>query len=300
MATIIGTGLNDVLAGTVDADLIEGGAGNDRINGGAGDDEIFGGIGSDILTGDAGNDRIFGEDGNDGVYGGGGNDTIDGGVGDDILIGDGGNDEILGGAGHDKLYGGTGNDRLDGGSGDDLVYGEAGDDILVYRSGDGNDTFFGGIGNDRLELQLNGSDITAALRADLAAYQTWAANQAAAAGTSTALAGQATGDTFAFASLGISISVVEGLSIVVDGQPVTMEFSLQPGANEHHSVQCEHCRRCGSWNGGWSPVRHRSRCRAVRDLELCFGGSLKCVRDRRQPARREAGRGTRFRSATDS
>ena len=232
MAIVFGTSLNDVLAGTPDPDRIEGGAGNDRINGGAGDDEILGGVGSDTLTGDAGNDRLFGEDGNDGIYGGGGNDTIDGGIGDDTLIGDGGNDDIFGGAGNDKLYGGVGNDRLDGGLGNDLVYGEAGDDVFVYRSGDGNDTFVGGVGNDRLELQLNSADITEALRSDFAAYQIWAANQVAAAGSSTTLAGQATGDTFSFASLGISISVVEGLTIIVDGQQVALESLLNRAPTE--------------------------------------------------------------------
>jgi Ca2+-binding RTX toxin-like protein len=205
VATIIGTGLNDVLAGTPDPDHIEGGAGNDRINGGAGDDVILGGTGSDILTGDAGNDQIFGEGGNDGIYGGGGNDVIDGGAGDDILFGDGGNDTILGGTGNDTLYGGTG------------------DDTFVWRTGDGNDTFFGGTGNDTLELHLSSADITDALRAELAAYQAWASGQVTTAGSAAILAGQTTGATFSFASLGISMSVVEGLTLLVDGQQVAID-----------------------------------------------------------------------------
>ena len=223
MATIIGTDLNDVLVGTLTADRIEGGAGNDRINGGAGDDDLFGGVGSDTLTGDAGNDRIFGEDGNDGVFGGGGDDTIDGGAGDDVLYGDGGNDHIIGGIGRDKLYGGVGNDRLDGGLDDDLLFGEAGDDVFVYRPGEGNDTFAGGLGNDRLELQLTSTHVTESLRADLAAYAVWSATQTAEAGSLTNLAAQSTGAAFTFNSLGITISAVEGLTILVDGAVVGIQ-----------------------------------------------------------------------------
>ncbi len=214
MATILGTTANDVLTGTTVADRIEGGDGNDRINGGAGDDDLFGGLGSDTLTGDAGNDRIFGEDGNDGVFGGGGNDYIDGGTGDDNIFGDGGNDTILGG---------TGNDRLSGGDGDD---------IFIWRTGDGNDTFNGGRGNDRIELELSSSDITTALRADLAAYQQWAAAQTAAAGSLTNLSNQTTGSTFTFASLGLTISVLEGMGVKVDGQTVSIDnlINSAPGA----------------------------------------------------------------------
>lgn len=205
MATILGTTANDILTGTTAADRIEGGDGNDRINGGAGDDDLFGGVGSDTLTGDAGNDRIFGEDGNDGVFGGGGNDYIDGGAGDDNIFGDGGNDTIIGGAGSDRLSGGDG------------------DDVFIWRTGDGNDTFNGGRGNDRLEIDLSASDITAALRADLAAYQQWAAAQSAAAGSLTNLTAQTTGSTFTFASLGLTISVLEGMGVKVDGRTVAID-----------------------------------------------------------------------------
>ena len=223
MAPIVGTDLNDVLVGTANADHIEGGAGNDRINGGAGDDNIFGGAGSDTLTGDAGNDRIFGEDGNDGVFGGGGDDFIDGGAGNDVLYGDGGNDHIVGGAGRDTLYGGAGNDRLDGGLDDDLLYGDAGDDVFVYRPGEGNDTFVGGLGNDRLELQLTGAQVTESLRADLGAYAVWSAAQLAQAGSLTNLGAQTTGAAFTFNSLGITISAVEGLTVLVDGVEVALQ-----------------------------------------------------------------------------
>ena len=226
MAVIIGTAANDVLSGTVDADRIEGGAGNDRINAGAGDDEIFGGQGADILTGDAGNDRIFGEDGNDGVYGGGGNDYVDGGIGDDILIGDGGDDTLLGNTGNDRLLGGTGNDILIGGAGADTINGEAGDDIIIWRSGDGADTITGGSGTDTLQLQLTTADITAELRSDLAAYKQWAAGQSQAAGSAAGLAAQTTGASFTFASLGLTISVLEAVAISVDGTVVAIDDFL--------------------------------------------------------------------------
>jgi len=223
VAVITGTSANDVLSGTVEADRIDGGAGNDRINAGAGDDEIFGGQGADILTGDAGNDRIFGEDGNDGVYGGGGDDYVDGGTGDDILIGDGGNDTLLGNDGNDRLLGGTGNDTLIGGAGNDIINGEAGDDIIVWRSGDGADTINGGTGNDTLRLEFAAANITAELRNDLAAYKQWAAAQSQAAGTSAGLAAQTSGASFTFASLGLTISVLEAVAVSVDGTVVAID-----------------------------------------------------------------------------
>jgi Ca2+-binding RTX toxin-like protein len=208
VAHIIGTAGNDVIVGTVEADRVEGGAGNDRINSGAGDDEIYGGLGNDTLTGDAGNDRIFGEDGNDGVYGGGGNDYIDGGIGDDVIFGDGGNDTIIGGAGNDKLYGG------------------AGDDTFIWRTGDGTDIIDGGTGNDTLVLDLSSSDLTAGLRADLEAYKAWSSGQVAAAASTTGLAVQTTGATFTFASLGLTISVLETTVVKVDGQTVSIDDLL--------------------------------------------------------------------------
>ncbi len=222
MADIFGTAANDVLAGTTAADRIEGGAGNDRINGGAGDDEIFGGVGVDILTGDAGNDRIYGEDGNDGVYGGGGDDFVDGGVGDDILFGDGGNDTLIGAAGNDRISGGIGNDTIDGGAGNDTLNGEAGDDTFIWRSGDGQDTIIGGGGADRIELALSAADITASVRADFEAYEAWAAQQTASAGSTANLAAQTTGENFTFTSLGLTISVIETVAIKVDGRAVAI------------------------------------------------------------------------------
>lgn len=237
MATIIGTAANDVLAGTTLADRIEGGDGNDRINGGAGDDDIFGGRGADILTGDAGNDRIYAEDGNDGVYGGGGDDFVDGGVGDDILFGDGGNDTLIGGDGNDRISGGIGNDIIDGGTGNDTLNGDAGDDTFIWRPGDGNDTIIGGSGNDRLELRLEAGDITSALRADLAAYKAWAAAQVASAGSSANLASQTTGGTFTFASLGLTISVLEGVAVKVGGQDVAIDTLLNTAPVAVASVQ---------------------------------------------------------------
>ena len=226
MATITGTAANDVLVGTTLADRIEGGAGNDRINGGAGDDDLFGGIGADTLTGDAGNDRIFGEDGNDGVFGGGGNDYIDGGIGDDVLFGDGGNDTMLGGSGNDRLIGGDGQDVIEGGTGNDTLDGGTGNDIFIWRPGDGTDTIIGGSGNDRLELHLEAADVTPALRADLAAYKAWAAAQAASAGTAANLNAQTSGATFTFASLGITISVLESVAVKIGGQDVAFDTLL--------------------------------------------------------------------------
>lgn len=217
MAEIVGTSANDVIGGTIDADVINGGEGNDRINGNAGNDDIFGGLGSDILTGDAGEDRIYGEDGNDGVYGGGGNDFIDGGVGNDILIGDGGNDLIIGGEGDDKLYGGSGNDTLVGGIGNDLLQGDAGDDIYIIRAGEGLDTIVGGVGLDTVQIDLDSSQVTDALRAELNDFTVWAETQSTTA---------ATGSAFTFASLGLTVSTIESLLLRVDGVETSIDDVL--------------------------------------------------------------------------
>jgi Ca2+-binding RTX toxin-like protein len=244
MAEIQGTLLDDILVGTTGDDVIEardgkdkvnaglgndivyGGLGNDAINGEAGNDTLHGEDGNDTLTGDAGDDVIFGGSGNDGVFGGGSNDTIHGETGTDTLYGDGGNDVIDGGADNDKLYGGAGDDQLIGGLGDDLVNGDAGNDTFIYRAGDGVDTVNGGLGTDTVVLQISGADLTPALKADLAAYLAWQSSNVAAAGTAATLAGQSSGGTFTFASLGLTISTVESLSVLVDGAAAAIESLL--------------------------------------------------------------------------
>jgi Ca2+-binding RTX toxin-like protein len=226
MARIDGTIGIDTITGTIDADqifglagndkiksgsgndLIEGGDGNDNINGEAGDDIIYGGEGNDTLTGDAGNDTLYGGNGDDGFFGGGGNDTIFGEAGNDTLYGDGSNDMLLGGAGNNKLFGGVGNDTF----------------VVVAR--EGSDTIVGNAGIDTLDLRLTSAQVTSALRADLIAYQSYMAAQITSTGSLAAMSALATGTAFTFASLGLTISVTEGLTISVDGVTVPLESLL--------------------------------------------------------------------------
>ncbi|MGQ0672851.1 MAG: Ig-like domain-containing protein [Hyphomicrobium sp.] len=244
MSNISGTSGNDTIVGSTNADLIEagdgndkvnsgngddviyGGAGNDNVNGEAGNDKLYGGAGNDILTGHSGADEIYGEDGNDGVYGGGDDDRIWGAAGNDTLIGDGGNDTIDGGADNDKLYGGTGNDTLYGGTGNDQLFGEAGNDTLMVSAGEGTDVLNGGAGFDTVVLDVRSSDVTAAFRDDVAAFDAWMANQLAANGGTTGLSAQTTGSTFSFTSVGFSISLIESVTIRVDGAVVPLSEFL--------------------------------------------------------------------------
>lgn len=230
MIEIAGTSGNDIISGTINAEVVWGGAGNDRINSGAGHDTIYGGLGNDILTGDAGDDRVYGEEGNDTVYGGGGNDTIEGASGNDVLVGDGGNDWISGGEGNDKLAGGTGNDTLVGGTGDDTLQGDSGDDVYIVRANEGRDTIIGGAGLDTVTLELTGSDVTAAFRAEVASYLEWVAARTTAEITSPA---------YTFASLGLTISAVEGMTFIVDGSNRSVASLLNTAPTAAASVQFE-------------------------------------------------------------
>lgn len=262
MSDINGTAGDDRLVGTSGADVIDGGAGKDRLNGGDGDDVVFGGdgndyvygdagndklyggSGNDAVVGDAGNDEIYGEDGNDGIFGGGGNDYISGGSGVDTIYGDGGNDIIDGGEDGDKLYGGSGDDKIYGGNGDDIIDGGAGNDTLVYVAGTGNDTITGGVGYDTVELVVSSADLPL-LAEDLARFAIWLDARTAAANGD--LASQASSDSFTFNSLDLTVSNVEALSLVVDGQEVdwrapanaapTMASVQLLSVDEDHSVK---------------------------------------------------------------
>lgn len=169
----IGSGFNDILAGTS--------AGND-IDGGGGDDLISGLDGSDTLSGGAGNDTLLGGDGEDTLSGGLGDDFIDGGFdggegnfnlltfetsatavtvdlaagtasgeGSDVIqnvghvIGSDGNDVLIGG----EFSPGESGNTLDGGFGDDTITGSGGSDTLI--GADGGDVLSGGSGNDDLD-----------------------------------------------------------------------------------------------------------------------------------------------------
>ena len=218
MATINGTVGNDVIAGTTLDDVIDGGAGNDRINGGAGNDVIYGGLGTDTLTGDAGSDTLYGGDGNDGFFGGGNDDAIYGENGDDVMYGDAGNDVMYGGAGNDTLNGGTGNDTLSGGAGVNTINGGAGLDTVV--------------------LELASSNLTAAIRADLATLKNFMDSQLAAAGSTAALSTQTAGAALQLSALGVTLSNIETVKVLVDGvdTPITSLINRAPVADAVVSI----------------------------------------------------------------
>jgi hypothetical protein len=73
---LVGTDLDDEIAGLDGADSILGGLGDDLLSGNSGADEIDGGGGDDVIHGGRGPDVLDGGDGNDEVSGGRGQDQI--------------------------------------------------------------------------------------------------------------------------------------------------------------------------------------------------------------------------------
>jgi Ca2+-binding RTX toxin-like protein len=96
-ATLVGTGANDIIAGTIGRDVIVALGGADTVSGGGGGDVICGGDGPDILKGQGGSDWIDGGASSDDIYGGPGNDTLDGGLHNDSVRGDDGQDTCISG-----------------------------------------------------------------------------------------------------------------------------------------------------------------------------------------------------------
>lgn len=167
---MIGTSLDDVLAGGAGNDVLTGFQGDDRMSGGAGDDRLFGDSGADRLDGGRGNDILF-ADGSDQVLGGTGVDTAsyaDSASGVDVVLTGAGPDDpgttriaavpgvgeaqdvenFLGSAFADRVFGSDVDNLVYGGDGDDLLRGQGGNDQLV--GGNGNDILDGGEGLDRL------------------------------------------------------------------------------------------------------------------------------------------------------
>ncbi len=184
IATVAGTGFDDVLIGNADSntlfgangndtlsgddgnDMLGGGDGNDSLMGDGGRDTLWGGLGDDVLQGGDGHDVLIGYHGDDTLEGGSGSDWLIGGIGNDLMNGGTSNDDLIGMAGHDILNGGAGDDALeggadddtlDGGSGADSVWGGLGDDVALGSAGDdslagnaGDDDLDGGAGDDAL------------------------------------------------------------------------------------------------------------------------------------------------------
>jgi Ca2+-binding RTX toxin-like protein len=210
MATIVnGTPNADVINITTNTvEEIYGGDGNDRINAGPGNDTIYGQNGLDVLTGDAGNDVIYGGAGTDAIYGGGNDDRLYGEAGNDTMAGDAGNDIIDGGAGNDNINAGLGNDTM------------------IHTVGNGSDILVGGGGNDTVRIEMTSAQLTAEVRADLAALQDWMDQQLASAGSTSALFSQTTGATLTLNAIGLTLSTFEQATIVVDGTVVPLETLL--------------------------------------------------------------------------
>jgi Ca2+-binding RTX toxin-like protein/chaperonin cofactor prefoldin len=154
---IVGSGLDDMLAGNSGDNTIDGGAGVDTLSGGFGNDTLYGGGDEDQLNGGQGFDDMYGGSSNDVMIGLNGFDTLYGGSGDDDIKGNAGNDTLFGGDGADILNGGQGADEMHGDGDNDTITGLGGNDTLYGGSGDddikgnaGNDTLFGGDGADIL------------------------------------------------------------------------------------------------------------------------------------------------------
>ena len=226
MAKFVGTAAIDTITGTIDADEIDGGAGNDKIRSGSGNDTVHGDDGNDAINGEAGDDILYGDAGDDTLTGDAGNDTLYGGEGNDGFFGGGSDDRIYGGNGNDNMFGDGGNDVLDGGVGADKLTGGLGNDTFIVTVGEGGDIITGGVGTDTLELRFAAADVTSALRADLAAYQSYMDQQLASAGGLTGLSAQTAGTSFTFASLGLTISGTEAIVLKLDGNTVALQSLL--------------------------------------------------------------------------
>ncbi|MFM1813625.1 MAG: hypothetical protein RLZ98_320 [Pseudomonadota bacterium] len=224
MATIYGTAGSDNITGTSEDDTFVAGGGNDVINGAEGNDTIDGGAGIDQISGGPGDDRLAGGTGDDSVRGEGGNDVIDGGDGNDNLEGGSGDDTVNGGPGMDLVAGGEGNDTLDGGPGNDLISGGPGDDTIIRTVGEGEDMVDAGMGVDTLVIGLSSATLTPEMLDDIRTLQNWINDKlAAAGGDMSVLAAETETPSIYLANLGLDVAMVEQLSFVVDGTPMSYE-----------------------------------------------------------------------------
>ncbi|MBT6309074.1 MAG: hypothetical protein HOJ20_04485 [Rhodospirillaceae bacterium] len=249
---------DDLLDGGAGDDTLKGGAGNDTLIGGSGSDRLFGGSGDDILMGDgpdaggsgsgqrggrgsgsgsgsgrgsgsgSGSGRGSGSGsgsgrgshhgsghGGSGHHGGSGSAEVSF---NDYLNGGSGNDTLLGQLGDDTLKGGSGNDSLDGGVGRDHVDGDSGDDVGQFVGGENGgrvDWYDGGTGSDTLIVSLTSAQFAdAGIFSDLVALNDFISANSDIATDS--------GAKQTFSNLGIKVQDWEGLTVLVDGEPVDM------------------------------------------------------------------------------
>ncbi|MEP4380802.1 MAG: Ig-like domain-containing protein, partial [Alphaproteobacteria bacterium] len=234
---------NDYVDGGAGNDWIDGGAGNDKLKGGAGNDTLIGGAGADQLYGGSGDDVLMGDGPN--VYAGGSGSGRRNGSGsgsgsghgshhgsghggsgsghvsfNDYLNGGSGNDTVLGQLGDDTLKGGSGNDFLDGGVGRDHVDGDSGDDVGLFVGGENGgrvDWYDGGTGSDTLVISLTSAQFADPdIFADLQALDAFIAANADISTDS--------GAKQTFSNLGIRVQDWEDLTVLVDGDEVSLEL----------------------------------------------------------------------------
>jgi VCBS repeat-containing protein len=245
MATIHGNNSNNNIVGTNNDDIITDGNGNDVIAGLAGNDSITAGNGNNTISDGDGNDTITAGNGinainvgngNDTVTVGNNNNTITAGNGNDtITVGNGSNTIVAGsgadtihagnggnsisaGAGNDVITSGSGNDTIDGGGGSDHISAGGGNDIVTYNMSENvgaTNVYDGGKGTDTLTLELTHAQYaSAAVQADLAAYNTFLAQNANSHTSS--------GPAFHFSAFDLSVSNFEHVNIVLVNAPVVI------------------------------------------------------------------------------
>ena len=200
---------------------------NQQLTGGDLRDLLIGNDLDEVINAGAGDDDIFAEGGTDTIDGGAGNDLIDAGAGDDLILGGDGADDIDGGAGFDTVdlagsnigvradlssrlgQGGfaqgdvytniealVGTDYADDLGGDDTnnsLVGRDGDDLLEGRGG--VDTLLGQLGDDTIVGGADGDIIDGGEGSDTADYFTSTEAVEIDLSDSTAIGGDATGDT---------------------------------------------------------------------------------------------------------
>jgi Ca2+-binding RTX toxin-like protein len=135
-----GAGGRDTVHG--DVEIVVGTALNDVLAGDSSSETLIGAAGDDTLVGNRGQDTLLGLEGNDQIFGGSGRDLLRGWLG---------NDREFGGPEADRVSGGPGGDLLVGNFGSDVLKGKGGIDFLKARDGTRDVKIKCGRGNNRAE-----------------------------------------------------------------------------------------------------------------------------------------------------